>query len=88
MSLGFVLSPDDCLAVHGHFVPKKEYKDHLEFFEAREKSGKKAKKMDVSEIDVLMLRNDPSTDAQTTPWAETSVFCLDAERQPAAVFWC
>ncbi|TMM46261.1 glutathione synthetase [Qipengyuania marisflavi] len=67
---GFVLSADDSLAVHGHFVPKKKYGTHLEFFEALKKVGKKAKKMDVSEIDVLMLRNDPSTDAQTTPWAE------------------
>lgn len=67
---GFVLSPDDSLAVHGHFVPKKKFKDHLEFFEALKKVGKKAKKMDVTEIDVLMLRNDPSNDALDRPWAE------------------
>lgn len=67
---GFVLSADDCLSVHGYFVPKKKYKNHLEFFEALKKVGSKVKKMDVTEIDVLMLRNDPSTDAQSKPWAE------------------
>jgi len=67
----FVLSGDDSLSLHAAIVPKKKYKDHLEFFESIKKiRSKKKKKMDVTEIDVLMLRNDPSTDALTTPWAE------------------
>ena len=31
--------------------------------------GDKIERVDMTEIDVLMLRNDPSIDAQTTPWA-------------------
>jgi len=64
----FVLNPDDSLRVHGRFPPKKKYKDRPEFFEALiEKS--KVEVVDMAEVDVLMLRNDPSIDAQANAWA-------------------
>ena len=64
----FVLTPDDHLHVHGRFFPKKKYKDRGDFF-AMLKSGAKMERVDCEDIDVLMLRNDPSLDAQDTPWA-------------------
>jgi glutathione synthase len=65
----FVLTADDALSVHGRFLPKRKYKDRSEFFGAlKDSQGVKIERVDVTEIDVLMLRNDPSIDAQT-PWA-------------------
>ena len=64
----FVLTPDDHLHVHGRFLPKKKYADRGEFFAAL-KSGAKMERVDCEDIDVLMLRNDPSLDAQDSPWA-------------------
>ena len=65
----FVLTPDDCLHVHGRFLPKTKWKDREEMFAALKKVGTKTRQLDMAEIDVLMLRNDPSLDAQTSPWA-------------------
>jgi glutathione synthase len=64
----FVLNPDDSLSVHGRFAPKKKYADRSEFFETLTKKAK-VEVVDMAEVDVLMLRNDPSIDAQANPWA-------------------
>jgi glutathione synthase len=65
----FVLNADDSLCVHGRFLPKRKYKDRADFFKTL-KDGKaiKIERVDITEINVVMLRNDPSIDAQT-PWA-------------------
>ena len=55
--------------MHGRFLPKRKYKDRAEFFAAlKDAKAVKIERVDVTEIDVLMLRNDPSIDVQT-PWA-------------------
>jgi glutathione synthase len=65
----FVLNADDTLSVHGRFLPKRKYKDRAEFFATlKDPQAVKIERVDVTEVDVLMLRNDPSIDAQT-PWA-------------------
>ena len=65
----FVLNADDTLSVHARFLPKRKYKDRAEFFKTlKDTKAIKIERVDVTEIDVLMLRNDPSIDAQT-PWA-------------------
>lgn len=65
----FVLNPDDSLSAHGRFPPKRKYKDRGEFFRAL-KSNKDCRmdRVDLSEVDVLMLRSDPSIDTDR-PWA-------------------
>ena len=65
----FLLTPDDQLHVHGRFLPKKKFKDREEFFKELRSVGGKTRQLDVDEIDVLMLRSDPSLDAQAMPWA-------------------
>ncbi len=65
----FVLNPDDSLSVHGRFPPKKKYKDRPEFFAMLTGKASKIDVIDMAEVDVLMLRNDPSIDAQASPWA-------------------
>jgi len=65
----FVLNPDDSLSVHGRFPPKKKYKDRPEFFDTLMGKATKVEAVDMTEVDVLMLRNDPSIDAQANSWA-------------------
>ncbi|GAA4867769.1 glutathione synthetase [Luteimonas vadosa] len=68
----FMLSPDDKLHVHARFAPemKTKSKDPTKFFESMQEVGDKTRQIDIDEVDVLMLRNDPSNDAQDRPWAE------------------
>jgi glutathione synthase len=66
----FVLGRDDTLSVHARFPPRRRYKSRADFFAAIKDDAKaKVERIDVTEIDVLMLRNDPSIDAQHAPWA-------------------
>ncbi len=64
----FLLTADDRLHVHGRFLPKTKFKDRDDFFKALQKAAR-PRQIDMAEIDVLMLRSDPSLDAQTMPWA-------------------
>jgi len=64
----FVLRPDDTLWVHALRLPKRKYKDREEFFATLKSPKTKVEAIDIAEVDVLMLRNDPSIDAET-PWA-------------------
>ena len=65
----FALRPDDSMSVHARFAPKKKHKDHEAFFHAMKAVAQKTETIDVTEVDVLMLRSDPSLDSQATPWA-------------------
>lgn len=65
----FILKPDDTLWAHGRFLPKKKYKDRQDFFDTLSSDATKIEQVDMADIDVLMLRSDPSLDAQTLPWA-------------------
>ena len=68
----FVLKTDDSLNVHGRFLPQRKYKDRKEFFDTlKDNKACKIERIDVREIDVLMLRNDPSIDFDR-PWAMES----------------
>ena len=64
----FALRPDDTLWVHARRMPKRKYKDPEEFFATLKSEKMKTEAIDIAEVDVLMLRNDPSIDAET-PWA-------------------
>ena len=65
----FVLNTDDTLQVHGRFLPVKKYKDREEFFKTlKDDKACKKDRIDITEVDVLMLRNDPSIDFER-PWA-------------------
>jgi glutathione synthase len=65
----FVLNPDDTLSVHGRFLPSKKYQDRQDFFDTMNSAATKVRQVDMTEIDVLMLRSDPSLDAGSMPWA-------------------
>lgn len=65
----FILRPDDTMAVHGRFPPQKKFKTHTDFFAAMDEVGGNTESIEIAEIDVLMLRSDPSLDSQSKPWA-------------------
>lgn len=65
----FLLNADDSLCVHARRVPAGKSKDHRAFFEKLRSKDSKDVMIDVADLDVLMLRNDPANDAQDRPWA-------------------
>ena len=68
----FVVDPDDSMYAHARFLPKRKYKERRDFFEVlKDDDACEVKRVDMTSIDVLMLRNDPSIDQQT-PWAMES----------------
>ena len=65
----FAVDPDDTLRAHGRFFPKRNYKTHSEFFRTlKDDKACRKQRVDMSDVDVLMLRNDPSIDLER-PWA-------------------
>ncbi|MBW0144364.1 glutathione synthetase [Sphingomicrobium clamense] len=65
----FLLNADDSLTVHARCVPGGKSKDHGAFFKLLRSKKCSQEMIDVKDIDVLMLRNDPANDAQDKPWA-------------------
>jgi glutathione synthase len=65
----FVLRPDDSLAVRAVTLPAANYKKAETLFKDLQGDGTTIQTFDVTEIDVLLLRNDPSEDAADRPWA-------------------
>jgi glutathione synthase len=68
----WLLDTDDSLHAHVREVPKGKSKDHGAFFKLLQSKETKRKNIDMADVDVLMLRNDPSTDANEKPWAAES----------------
>jgi len=64
----FVLRPDDTLSAHARVMEEKKYKSRPAFFSELKSSECKIEPIDLAEMDVLMLRSDPSIDADQ-PWA-------------------
>jgi glutathione synthase len=71
----FVLGRDDRLFAHARFLPERKYRNRAEFFAVlKDDEACTVRRIDMTEVDVLMLRNDPSIDAQQAPWAtETGI---------------
>jgi glutathione synthase len=65
----FVMLADDSMRIHARMAPTKKHKSHTDFFKGLEAVGEKTTELAMTDVDVLWLRNDPSLDAQTAPWA-------------------
>ncbi len=68
----WVLETDESLQAHVRAVPNGKSADHHQFFEILRSSKTRSVKIDMAEVDVLLLRNDPANDAQDRPWAAES----------------
>lgn len=72
MSVGdFSLSSDLTLHLHGVIIPKKLKKtSDEEFLEALQKDDYKPEMMNVTDLDVLFVRNNPTEEPASRHWAE------------------
>ena len=80
--------PEDKICARAYRAPKNKYKSSETYL--KELQGPKAirERITVDDLDVLLLRNDPSTDAIARPWAAGAgiVFGRAAMRHGVAVF--
>ena len=65
----FVLRQDDSLAVRALTLPSNKYKKAETLFKDLQGRDTRIEPIDIGEIDILLLRNDPSEDAADRPWA-------------------
>ena len=65
---GFVLNPDDTLSVIARKVPDRKFQKVQTFHEAVQNETT-IETLDVTELDVIVLRNDPTKDLEERPWA-------------------
>lgn len=67
----FVLDPEDAMQVHARVIPAgTKNRTREAFFKDLEEHGRKTRLIDIKDIDVLMLRSDPSNEVPDRPWAE------------------
>jgi glutathione synthase len=68
----FAYDADENIRARAHSVPKKHYKSSETFL--NDLQGKKAisERITVDDLDVLLLRSDPSTDAGMRAWAQST----------------
>lgn len=84
----FTYRADEELTVDARFPPKKKsYRTFLEFYEAYQEGKTRSEVLPVADLDVLMLRNDPSLEIEERPWAQTVgiVFGQEAARRGVLV---
>ncbi len=67
----FAYDPDDKVYARAHAVGKTKYKSGETFLTDLQGRNSVRGRICVDELDVLVLRNDPSTDALNRPWATT-----------------
>lgn len=65
----FTLRSDDSLAIHARVLKPAKYKKPETFHAALQDAALERRTIEIEEIDALMLRNDPSLDLTTKPWA-------------------
>lgn len=64
----FILQKDNTLRAHVRRMPSRKWTDREAFFEVLAELKTEAEAIDLSEVDVLWLRSDPSLDTTTAPW--------------------
>jgi glutathione synthase len=61
--------PDDIVRARGRRAPKSKYKTSESYLRDLQGRTAEVRRISVDDFDVLMLRNDPSNDAVSRPWA-------------------
>ena len=64
--------PDENVRARARQPPAKQYKSHETFFRALQGKAAGTRRVTVDDLDVLMLRNVPSDDYLSRPWASTA----------------
>src|SRR5438093_5037223 len=68
----FVCAPDGSLHARARTPRGKNHKSLDKFLAELRSDAHPPQSINLDEIDVLMLRNDPSTDAAERPWAQSA----------------
>ena len=64
--------PDEKIRARARAAPGKSYKSTETYLKALQGSRAKQERITVDDLDVLLLRNDPSEDAVRRPWAQSA----------------
>ena len=64
--------PDDFIRARAHTVPKSNDKTTESYLKDLQGRAAVSERITIDELDVLMLRNDPASDAIARPWASLS----------------
>jgi len=67
----FIYDPEERIAALATSPPARKLKDARAFLTALRGEGASRERIDLSDLDVLMLRNDPAEDQVERPWAQT-----------------
>jgi glutathione synthase len=67
----FIYDPQERIAAVATSPPAKKFKDTRAFLTALRGEDGTRERIDLSDLDVLMLRNDPAEDQVERPWAQT-----------------
>src|SRR3954454_7731461 len=68
----FICTCEGAIHALAHTVRAKSYKSLDKYLAELQSPDQAAEHVNLDEFDVVMLRNDPSTDAQERPWAQSS----------------
>jgi len=68
----FVYGVDEKIYAHAAGAPKTKYKSHQTFLKEIQGARGKREQICVSDLDILMLRSDPSTEKGNRVWAQSS----------------
>jgi glutathione synthase len=67
----FIYAPEGSIHAWAHAPKQSKYKSLEKFLDELQSEDAKKERICIDDLDVLMLRNDPSTDAIERPWAQT-----------------
>ena len=68
----FAYDPDEYIRARARKAPRGNYKSHETYFADLQSKRAVVERITVDDLDVLMLRNNPSDDAVSRPWAQTA----------------
>ena len=68
----FAYAPDGSIHAHAKSVSGDKYDSIDVYLDELQNDASESQKIKVDDLDVLLLRNDPSEDAVERPWAQTS----------------
>ena len=69
---GFIYDANDTVRARAHVPRQREYPDDAALLEEIQGEDAVTERINVEELDVLMLRSDPAEEAEDRPWASTS----------------
>lgn len=68
----FIYGPDGTIHANARSVKEKKYDSQKTLLNELQGEEARTERLDLGELDVLLLRNDPSIDAKDRPWAQTA----------------